>query len=162
MFTVDVHAGIGVNTLLLITSDLAGNADTMTYEITVVDNRAPEVYGPGDMQVQIPACEDDVPVNWQVSAVDDCDLGVDLEQISGPESGSVLAPGVYTVVYQATDDYGNTSQYSFTITVTQAPNPEPIVDVSGNGQFVLMIAPKMGLSYSPGISMTVSFRLMIT
>ncbi|NRA50400.1 MAG: hypothetical protein HRU12_14810, partial [Phaeodactylibacter sp.] len=137
LFTVDVHAGIGVNTLLLITSDLAGNADTMTYEITVVDNRAPEVYGPGDMQVQIPACEDDVPVNWQVSAVDDCDLGVDLEQISGPESGSVLAPGVYTVVYQATDDYGNTSQYSFTITVTQAPNPEPIVDVSGNGQFVI-------------------------
>ncbi|MCR9102737.1 MAG: GEVED domain-containing protein, partial [bacterium] len=83
LYVVAVHAGIGNNTLLLITSDEAGNRDTMTYEITVVDNRPPEIYGPGDMQVQIPACEDSAPVNWQVSAIDDCDLDVELEQTSG-------------------------------------------------------------------------------
>ncbi|WP_350176305.1 GEVED domain-containing protein, partial [Phaeodactylibacter sp.] len=137
VYVVSVHAGIGTNTLVLTATDEAGNINEMTYEITVVDNRPPEIYGPGDMQVQIPACEDGMPVNWQMSVIDDCDLDVELVQISGPQPGDVLAPGVYTVVYEATDDYGNTSQYSFDITVTQAQSPAPIVDVSGNGQFVI-------------------------
>ncbi|WP_425421172.1 GEVED domain-containing protein [Phaeodactylibacter xiamenensis] len=137
VYVVSVHAGIGTNTLVLTATDEAGNISEMTYEITVVDNRPPEIYGPGDMQVQIPACEDGMPVNWQMSVIDDCDLDVELVQISGPQPGDVLAPGVYTVVYEATDGYGNTSQYSFDITVAQAQSPAPIVDVSGNGQFVI-------------------------
>ncbi|WP_421948613.1 SdrD B-like domain-containing protein [Phaeodactylibacter xiamenensis] len=136
-YAVSVHAGIGTNTVVLTATDEAGNSTELSYEITVVDNRAPEIYGPGDMQVQIPGCEDGMPVNWQVSAIDDCSLDVELVQISGPQPGDVLAPGVYTVVYEATDDYGNTSQYSFDITLTQAQSPAPIVDVSGNGQFVI-------------------------
>ncbi|WP_421947075.1 SdrD B-like domain-containing protein [Phaeodactylibacter xiamenensis] len=136
-YAVSVHAGIGTNTVVLTATDEAGNSTELSYEITVVDNRAPEIYGPGDMQVQIPGCEDGMPVNWQMSVIDDCDLDVELVQISGPQPGDVLAPGVYTVVYEATDDYGNTSQYSFDITLTQAQSPAPIVDVSGNGQFVI-------------------------
>ncbi|MCR9166618.1 MAG: hypothetical protein NXI35_38505, partial [bacterium] len=136
-YAVSIHAGIGTNTVVLAATDEAGNSTELSYEITVVDNRAPEIYGPGDMQVQIPGCEDSAPVNWQVSAIDDCGLDVILEQVSGPESGSALAPGMYTVAYEATDGYGNTSQYSFDITLTQAQSPAPIVDVSGNGQFVI-------------------------
>ncbi|WP_160213938.1 SdrD B-like domain-containing protein, partial [Phaeodactylibacter xiamenensis] len=136
-YAVSVHAGIGTNTVVLTATDEAGNSTELSYEITVVDSRAPEIYGPGDMQVQIPGCEDSAPVNWQVSAIDDCSLDVELEQVSGPQPGDVLAPGVYTVVYEATDGYGNTSQYSFDITLTQAQSPAPVVDVSGNGQFVI-------------------------
>jgi hypothetical protein len=136
-YAVSLHAGTGTNTVVLTAVDEAGNSTELSYEITVADNRAPEIYGPGDMQVQIPACEEGMPVNWQMSAIDDCGLGVELVQISGPQPGVVLAPGTYTVSYEATDGYGNTSQYSFEVTVTQAQSPAPIVDVSGNGQFVI-------------------------
>ncbi|MCB0616978.1 MAG: hypothetical protein KDC75_26855, partial [Phaeodactylibacter sp.] len=57
----------------------------------------------------------------------------------GPASGSLLSPAgsPYTVTYTSTDDDGNVAPYSFTITVNQSPDPAPIVDVSGNGQFTV-------------------------
>ena len=45
-----------------------------TYTITVEDQRVPEIYTPEDMVVEIPSCEEDIPVNWTVSTVDDCDV----------------------------------------------------------------------------------------
>ncbi|MCR9098370.1 MAG: HYR domain-containing protein, partial [bacterium] len=86
-YAVSLHAGTGTNTVVLTAVDEAGNSTELSYEITVADNRAPEIYGPGDMQVQIPACEEGMPVNWQLSAIDDCGLDVELVQISGPQPG---------------------------------------------------------------------------
>ncbi|NRA49687.1 MAG: HYR domain-containing protein, partial [Phaeodactylibacter sp.] len=135
-YAVNMFAAVGTNTVTLSATDENGNNTTITYTIEVVDSRLPEIYGPGDMQVEIPACQDTgVPVNWTVSTVDDCDIQPTLVQTAGPTSGSTLAAGSYTVSYTSTDDYGNVASYSFDITVTQAASPAPIVDVSGNGQF---------------------------
>ncbi|NRA49688.1 MAG: HYR domain-containing protein, partial [Phaeodactylibacter sp.] len=135
-YAVNMFAAVGTNTVTLSATDENGNNTTITYTIEVVDSRLPEIYGPGDMQVEIPACQDaGVPVNWTVSTVDDCDIQPTLVQTAGPASGSTLTAGSYTVSYTSTDDYGNVGNYSFDITVTQAASPAPIVDVSGNGQF---------------------------
>ncbi|KGE87643.1 HYR domain-containing protein [Phaeodactylibacter xiamenensis] len=135
-YAVNIFAAVGTNVVTLSATDENGNNTTLTFTIEVLDVRIPEIYGPGDMQVQIPACQDEgVPVNWTVSTVDDCDMQPALTQTAGPSSGSTLTAGTYTVSYTSTDDSGNTANYSFTIEVTQAASPAPIVDVSGNGQF---------------------------
>jgi hypothetical protein len=135
-YAVNIFAAVGTNVVTLSATDENGNNTTLTFTIEVLDVRIPEIYGPGDMQVQIPACQDEgVPVNWTVSTVDDCDVQPALTQTAGPSSGSTLTAGTYTVSYTSTDDTGNTASYSFDIEVTQAASPAPIVDVSGNGQF---------------------------
>ncbi|MCG8330355.1 MAG: GEVED domain-containing protein, partial [Chitinophagales bacterium] len=144
-YAVEVFAGVGTNTLTLTATDFNGNENVMVYTINVADNRDPVLYCPTDMNVEIPSCEDEAPVNWTVSVVDDCDLSPTLTQTAGPASGDVLAPGIYNVSYEATDDYGNTGSCSFTITVTQAPSPTPIVDVSGNGNYEIEHCEEDGL-----------------
>ena len=134
-YALEIHAAVGVNTITITATDAAGNTSTQTYEITVEDVRLPEIYGPGDMTVEIPSCQSNIPVNWTVSVVDDCDVQPTLSQTAGPDPGTALSPDTYTVAYTATDDAGNTASYSFDIEVTQAASPEPIVDISGNGQF---------------------------
>jgi hypothetical protein len=141
-YAVNIFAAVGTNVVTLSATDENGNNTTLTYTIEVIDVRAPEIYGPGNISVEIPACQDGgVPVNWTVSAVDDCDLDVDLVIDAGNTdpaitgSGGVLGVGTYDVAYTATDDYGNSSNYSFVVDITQAASPAPIVDVSGNGQF---------------------------
>ncbi|NBC05872.1 MAG: HYR domain-containing protein, partial [Bacteroidetes bacterium] len=136
-YAVEVYAAVGTNTLILTATDANGNENVMEYTINVADGRGPVVYCPSDMSVEIPACDDSAPVNWTVSAVDDCDLDVALTQTGGPASGSIFTPGSYTVSYEATDDSGNTGSCSFNIEVTQAPSPEPVVDVSGNGNYTI-------------------------
>ena len=134
-WALEIFAAVGTNTVTVTSTDANGNATTQTFTVEVPDSRLPQIYGPGDMNIEIPSCEADVPVNWTVSTVDDCDIQPTFVQTGGPTSGTSLAPGNYTVSYTSTDDYGNTANYSFDINVTQAPSPAPIVDVSGNGQF---------------------------
>ena len=134
-YALEIHAAIGTNTITVTATDEAGNTTTQTFEITVEDQRVPEIYGPDNMLVEIPSCQADIPVNWTVSAVDDCDIQPTLTQTAGPDPGTSLAPGTYSVAYSSTDDWGNTADYSFDIEVVQAPSPAPIVDLSGNGQF---------------------------
>ncbi len=59
-------------------------------------------------------------VTWTApTATSTCTTGnVTVTQTAGPASGDNLAPGTYTVTYQATDGCGNTETTSFTITVT--------------------------------------------
>jgi hypothetical protein len=137
-FALEIQAAIGTNTITVTAMDASGNATTQTFVIIVNDVRLPEIYGPGDMNVEIPSCEEDIPVNWTVTTVDDCDIQPSLVQTAGPASGTSLAPGTYTVAYESTDDSGNTATYSFDINVTQAPSPAAIIDISGNGQFTAL------------------------
>ncbi|MCB9053545.1 MAG: T9SS type A sorting domain-containing protein [Lewinellaceae bacterium] len=136
-YVLDVIAAVGTNTLTIRKDGPSGSV-TQTYIIIVDDVRAPQIYGPGNMTVEVPSCDvDGIPVNWTISTVDDCDLAPILRHTGGPASGSVLSPAgsPYTVSYSSTDDDGNVATYSFTVTVNQSPDPDPIIDVSGNGQF---------------------------
>ncbi|MEQ8703911.1 MAG: T9SS type A sorting domain-containing protein [Phaeodactylibacter sp.] len=135
-YIIDLFLAVGENTLTITATDGNGNSEVLDYVLTVNDSRAPEVYGPGNMNVEIPACQNEgVPVNWTIAVNDDCDTQTNLQQTAGPASGSVFAAGTYNISYTATDYSGNATVYSFSITVTQANSPEAIVDISGNGQF---------------------------
>jgi hypothetical protein len=135
-FAIDLFLAVGENTVSITATDGNGNTEVLDYVLTVNDSRAPEAFGPGDMNVEIPACQTEgVPVNWTIAVSDDCDTQPDLQQTAGPASGSVFSEGTYNVSYTVSDYSGNTTIYSFVITVTQADSPQPIVDVSGNGQF---------------------------
>lgn len=145
-YIIDLFLAVGDNTLTITTTDGNGNTEVLEYVLTVNDSRAPEIYGPGDMNVQIPACQSEgVPVNWTIAVNDDCDTQPNLQQTAGPVPGSVLAEGSYSVSYTATDFSGNNMVYNFSIIVTQANSPEPIVDVSGNGQFNVPACETEGL-----------------
>lgn len=135
-YVLNIFLAVGENTLTITATDGNGNSEVLDYVLTVNDSRAPEVYGPGDMNVEIPACQNEgVPVNWTIVVADDCDTQPDLQQTSGLASGSVFSEGSYNISYTATDYSGNATVYSFTVNVTQANSPQPIVDISGNGQF---------------------------
>lgn len=136
-YVLEGFAAIGTNVLRLTATDGDGNSTTAEFEIEVVDNRPPVFQGPGDIVVETPSCNDEVPVNWMVTANDGCDFDADVTQTQGPASGSYLTPGTYTIGYEAADDYGNTSTYSFEVTVEQGASPAPIVDVSGNTQYTV-------------------------
>lgn len=136
-YVLEGYAAIGTNRLTITSSDADGNQITAEFEIEIFDNRPPVFQGPDGLLVQTPSCDNEVPVNWSVSAIDDCDADTDVTQTQGPASGSYLTPGTYTVGYEAFDDYGNTATYSFDITVVQGNSPEPIVDVSGNTQYTV-------------------------
>jgi hypothetical protein len=136
-FTAEIYAATGTNTITITSTDGDGNVATQTFTVEVIDARAPIIQGPGNMLVETPSCDNDTPVNWTVFATDDCDIDPDLQQIAGPAPGSNLTAGQYTITYQAADDYGNTSTYSFELTVQQGESPAPIVDLSGNTQFDL-------------------------
>jgi len=136
-YALEIYAATGTNLLTISSEDADGNATVQEYIIEVPDLRAPIIQGPTDMLVETPSCDSDTPVNWSVSVNDNCDLEPSLNQVSGPASGSNLAAGAYTVVYEAADDYGNTSTYSFDITVEQGDSPAPIVDISGNTDYTI-------------------------
>jgi hypothetical protein len=139
VYGIYVLAAVGTNTLTLTATGPSGTVQ-QTYTITVADTRAPIIYTPGAMTLEIPSCSATglVPVNYTYAVVDDCDLNpisFPAVVVTGPASGSLVGAGTYTVSITATDDAGNAATASFNITVTQAASPDPIVDVSGNGQF---------------------------
>jgi hypothetical protein len=58
----------------------------------------------------------DYVANGDVSATDNCNVS-SISQT--PVAGTVLTPGVYTISFTATDDSGNTSNCSFSLTVEE-------------------------------------------
>ena len=136
-YVLEGYAAIGTNLLTIVSSDADGNNTVAEFEIEIVDNRPPVFQGPESLLVETPSCGNEVPVNWSIVALDDCDVDPDIVQTQGPAAGSYLTPGTYTVGYEAFDDYGNAANYSFDITVVQGNSPAPIVDVSGNTQYTV-------------------------
>ena len=96
--------------------DKCGNIIKYVQKITVVDITGPEMFCPGNIVIVslIP-----VSVNWKAPKVSDyCDYTPTTIQIAGPPNGSTFQPNsVTTIVYQSTDDCGNVSTCSFTVTI---------------------------------------------
>lgn len=96
--------------------DLAGNVATAAFTITVQDTTAPALTVPADLtdEAQSPA---GAAVNFVATATD----AVTAEPVVSctPASGSTFAVGVTTVTCVASDDAGNSSNGSFTVTITE-------------------------------------------
>ncbi|TPV31395.1 HYR domain-containing protein, partial [Paucihalobacter ruber] len=101
-------------------TDNAGNTTTETQTINVVDGTAPELVGvPADTTVECDA----IPALPTVTATDNCDttLSVNYTEIS-----NTVVDGVGTIVRQwsITDNGGNTTTQTQTITVVDGTAPE--------------------------------------
>ncbi len=115
---------IGVTTITWTAIDAAGNTATYIQTITVTDNQAPIfVNGFNNQTITIgsdSSCTDGTL--WPIPvATDNCTVTV--QQTSGPNNGTQLAIGTYTISYLATDASGNTATTGFTLIVTDSTNP---------------------------------------
>lgn len=97
--------------------DKCGNITQYTQYITVLDSEPPVIACPDNITKtsNIP-----LVVTWpNAKAFDYCDGYPLIKQIAGPPSGSLFLPDTKTIiVYEATDDCGNTATCSFVVTIT--------------------------------------------
>ena len=105
----------GVNSVTLTVVDLAGNTNSATATVTVVDN-APPVLDECPSNLTLPFC--DPVATFEISATDNCPGGLVTEQMSGLPSGSSFPVGETTMQSFTIRDFnGNTVSCDFEITV---------------------------------------------
>ena len=112
----------GTYKVIFTASDLSGNKRSCSIDVVVnkfVDNVAPVLTAcPADINTTV-ACGALATINYTApTATDNCPVSPVTVVQTGPASGSQLDPGVYPVVFTATDAAGNATTCSFTITVT--------------------------------------------
>ena len=88
-----------------------------------VDNEAPQfTFCPANVveQFEVDSTSTGAIITWQQpTAIDNSGGTVQIDQISGPQSGSLFPSGqTITVEYRATDPSGNSATCSFTVMVT--------------------------------------------
>ena len=115
----------GTYTVYYYAKDTAGNVQTFTFQVTVVDSVAPEI--------KTEECDRFVAIGGEIkpaeyTVVDDlssaeqitsyvCIVRPDGSGVSGKESITATMAGVYKIVYYAFDAYGNLSTQTYEITV---------------------------------------------
>lgn len=105
----------GNTAVMCVATDAAGNSATNSFPVIVQDREKPQLVIPADMTVP---CHNAllVPVQFTVTASDNCDGQVSVE--CDPPPGSGFPIGTTVVHCVATDSSGNTSTGSFLVTRT--------------------------------------------
>ena len=120
-----------------------GSGGQCTFTVTVRDDDAPAITCPADIVAE---CEGgQTPATYSATATDNCDQSVTVTCV--PPSGSAFGLGSSSVTCTATDDAGNASTCTFTVTVrdstppilTCSPNLE-VPPTSPNGATVTYVA----------------------
>jgi len=113
---------LGVTTVEYSAEDEAGNISNATFDVIVEDNTAPVVSNcPSNITIStINNCE--ATVSWDVpSFTDNCDNSPQV--ISTHNPGDIFPKGNTLVSYTATDDAGNETICSFTVSVEDNTSP---------------------------------------
>ena len=118
---------VGVNTVTLTVIDNNGNSAACTATVTVEDNIALSVNGPGDLSEETTAsdtaCQTIVTYD-PVTGSDNCgEDQIVVVQTAGLGSGAAFPVGTTTETYELTDANGEITSYSFDIVVTDGTNP---------------------------------------
>ncbi len=108
---------LGTTEVRVSATDSRGNSASRAFKVTVVDTTAPVIEVPANL-VLVATGASGARGNFEVRATDIVD-GECAVTVSHP-SGSTFPLGTTTVVCTAKDKVGNTSQASFTVTVTYA------------------------------------------
>lgn len=127
---------IGEHNVECIAIDTAGNVDTCTFTVTVVDTTRPVIFCPGDYHLYNDPGTCGALVEFNLQATDNCP-GVTL--FTQPQAGSFFPVGSTQVVVIATDASGNYRGCLFDVIIedTTAPElicPENIVMSNDSGQ----------------------------
>ncbi len=120
--------------------DAAGNTNTCSFSITVLDAENPTITCPQQINVENDNEQCGAVVNYVITSDDNCP-GVNHAQsdATGLTSGNEFPVGTTTLSYTATDAAGNTTSCTFDVTVrdTQKPDiacPGPITQDSESGK----------------------------
>jgi PKD repeat protein len=124
----NVLTGCGLFPVVLTVTDVCGNTSTCEADVQTIETVAPVITCPSNISVNanFPNCSINVNgIKW-VTATDNCGTPVVNYVVTGATntfgikdaSGTIFNQGVSTVTYTATDDCGNTTTCSFTVTVS--------------------------------------------
>ena len=115
---------LGTNTVTLNVYDISNNGDACQATVTVIDNVSPiNVSCPADIIVNSDSGLCTAIVNYAIPTFsDNCTID-STSRINGLASGSVFPLGDTIVTYRATDNSGNTTDCSFTVTVNDSVSP---------------------------------------
>ncbi|HLP12161.1 MAG TPA: DUF2341 domain-containing protein [Flavobacteriales bacterium] len=115
---------IGTTNVTLTATDQNGNTTSCTFAVNVTDNSPPVFTScPSSTTVLNNPGACGAIVSWaNPTATDNCS-GFTLTQTAGLPSGSLFPIGVTTVTFTATDASSNTTNCTFTVTVTDAETP---------------------------------------
>ena len=103
-------------------TDDCGNSSVCTQTITVVDDTAPVITCPADATVN---CEDSVASadTGTATATDNCSTNITIASADGVAAGTCPQEGVISRTWMATDECGNSSVCTQTITVVDDTAP---------------------------------------
>ncbi len=121
---------IGTTTNTFEVTDAAGNTNTCSFDVTVVDNENPTIVCPGNITQNTDPGSCDAVVTFTTPVGTDNCTGANTAQIAGLTSGSAFPIGTTTNTFEVTDAAGNTSSCSFDITITD--NENPTISCPGN------------------------------
>ncbi|MBK7936583.1 MAG: HYR domain-containing protein [Lewinellaceae bacterium] len=120
--------------------DPSGNEVSCSFTILVKDNVSPTITCPSNTTVSADPGECDAAVDYAFPYVGDNCPGFTITQLDGPNSGEEFELGTTNVAFKVTDEYGNTTVCSFTVTVTDNESPkittcpaDRFVNTSSNG-----------------------------
>jgi len=119
-----VTFNLGDTTVTFTTTDGSGNTAVCSFTVTVEDNQAPQIVCPLDIIIDAEPGMCSAQVFFgNATALDNCSGFLPTVQTEGPVSGSIFPIGDTVISFMATDNAGNVSTCSFTITVVdnQAP-----------------------------------------
>lgn len=113
--------GLGTHTVTCTATDVAGNTDSGSFTVKVQDTGKPTLLVSNDVTEEATGPDGAVVTYDAPTASDTVDTSLDPS--CSPASGSTFALGETTVECSVTDDSGNTSTGSFTVTVQDTTAP---------------------------------------
>ena len=118
------------NEITLTVTDPSGNTSTVTANVTVIDEIAPEITAPADINVFATSAAG-ATVNYTTPVgTDNCSVTTALT--AGFADGATFPIGNTLVTYTATDGSGNTASASFNVTVTGIAPEIIVTDITVN------------------------------
>jgi hypothetical protein len=118
--------GLGSTTVTCHATDTHGNTGSDSFTVKVVDTTAPTLHLPADF-AKTTTTPAGAATTFTATATDAVD-GT-FSAVCAPASGATFPVGTTTVNCHATDAHGNTSNGSFSVTVTLTDTTPPVVTV---------------------------------
>ena len=113
---------VGTTTVTYTAVDPAGNTETSSFTVTIIDDQDPAIAGtPANITQTADAGICGASISWSdLTASDNCSIA----SFSGTHaSGDTFPVGATSVTFTATDVNGNTTTSTFTVTVTDDEDP---------------------------------------
>ncbi|XP_072024992.1 hyalin-like [Amphiura filiformis] len=116
---------IGNHSVTYLATDEAGNENSCTFIVLVVDQEPPDISCPDDIEERARDGENVASISWSIPSVSDNSGGesIILQLTEGQDPGSDFVIGNHSVTYLATDEAGNENSCTFIVLVVDLEQP---------------------------------------